>query len=400
MKFKSMIAVTAVIGLLFIRSESTAHANDSAIEPAIVFEVGDIEWPLAQSLDYVLSRVQNDIRFCVLDIDSKGGYVSEARAIVQVIEKYPEIRFVAYIRSAISAAIWPAMAVPEVYMEPGATVGGAQMFYIDTTGNVLVDGKMNSIQEAYVRALAQKNGHPEDFVKSMIIPTPTGNKRHMRYSRWSRQNGYEYVSTYLKEARVSTYTAMEAESAGFGKIVRHFDEVAPKTAKFDRATANAISYSRALARKISTHWFAEVYVPETVAVRVPRGEIQVTKKSTYGRGFVRNTNTYKTTRRQTDHEHEKSQDKVENKVRRILANSQKLAEDIEKYLQKGYGAILVEEDIAEKRKNKMLIQRLIKPKVTYLQKSVLDIQAYLDRDHATEIVAQLNCVAEAINEVD
>lgn len=99
-------------------------------------------------------------RVLVLEIDSPGGSVNDVTAIVQTLAAVNDLRVVAVVRSAISAAAPIAMACRELYMYNSSTIGGAVVFRIGDSGlPEQVDEKMQSIWRAACRSAAELGGH-------------------------------------------------------------------------------------------------------------------------------------------------------------------------------------------------------------------------------------------------
>lgn len=130
-------------GELFVTAESFARALDEV---------------RAAKPDYVL-----------LVIDSPGGSVDEMEGIVNVMASRSDLRFIAYVKRAISAAAIIAMACPEIYMAPDATIGAAVPYQVTPDGTPQnIDEKMRSAIRAGFRAAAELGGHSHLLVRGMM----------------------------------------------------------------------------------------------------------------------------------------------------------------------------------------------------------------------------------------
>lgn len=117
---------------------------------------------------------KRQLRHVVFQIDSPGGYVYEAKAILDVLAEFDEaLVYHAFIeKGAISAACVFAAGADHIYAKPDATLGGALAFSQDeTSGNTQVDSKFNSIWGAELAARADAKGHPGDVFRAMAVPS-------------------------------------------------------------------------------------------------------------------------------------------------------------------------------------------------------------------------------------
>jgi ATP-dependent protease ClpP protease subunit len=107
-------------------------------------------------------------QYIVLAIDSPGGLVSEKERIVDVIRRTRDVKFVAYVRQAVSAAAIVAMACPQIYMAQESAIGATVTVRPDASGKMTaVDEKIQSVVRATDRAIALNSGHSELWVRGM-----------------------------------------------------------------------------------------------------------------------------------------------------------------------------------------------------------------------------------------
>lgn len=106
----------------------------------------------------------------VLEVDSPGGMTVEAEKIIKVIRKYnDDLRIVAYVKKALSAAAVLSMACREIYADPGATFGAATAYQMTSFGLPQeISEKMQSAWRATARSAAEAGGHNSLLVEAMI----------------------------------------------------------------------------------------------------------------------------------------------------------------------------------------------------------------------------------------
>lgn len=107
----------------------------------------------------------------ILEIDSPGGYVYEAEALIDVLREHDEaLTIVAIVDGeALSAATVFLAAADAWFVTPGANVGAAVAFARDTsTGSVEVDAKFNSVWSSRLAGLADEHGWSGDLFRAMV----------------------------------------------------------------------------------------------------------------------------------------------------------------------------------------------------------------------------------------
>jgi len=252
------------------------QARAGRTSDVVIFKIGAIEPPLAEELAIVLASAEaRGYKTVVFDIKSGGGYVAVADAMVEAIHEHDKLQYVAYVRSAISAAIWPVLASERVVVEKGGTIGGAQIYSIDqSTGNFLVDEKFNSIKEAEIRGLASKHDHPVDFVASMVVPEPTGQFEMETRVRWIDRHNYLVERVRVEKKRVATYTAAEAEEAGFAdEVATSLEALYADADEVDHELIRGVLYNRYLLEALDDHVYGDYYDAKTLSERTPRQRV-------------------------------------------------------------------------------------------------------------------------------
>jgi len=109
--------------------------------------------------------------FVVLFINSPGGSITEMFKIVQVIRDAKDLRFVAYVDRAISAAGIVALSCPRLYMSENGTIGAALPWKLGPDGTPQeIESKFRSAFAGEVRGLAESAGHSGLLASGMIEP--------------------------------------------------------------------------------------------------------------------------------------------------------------------------------------------------------------------------------------
>lgn len=159
------------------REKSSAKENkdEKATGPGyypipIVGEIGvDVE---AKHLRVALAdarKAKPDI--VVLYIDSPGGSVEETGEIVALLGEYKDMRIVACVRQALSAAAIITMSCKEIFMLPGSTIGAAVPYEVSEDGKIQpIEAKLKSAIHAQFRTAAELGGHDPLLVEAMVDP--------------------------------------------------------------------------------------------------------------------------------------------------------------------------------------------------------------------------------------
>lgn len=107
--------------------------------------------------------------YVVLVIDSPGGSLDEMQEIIKAIGEARELRFVAYVKRAISAAAIIALRCPTICMATDGTMGGAVPFKIGPDGTPQnIEEKFQSILRAEFRRSAELGGHSPLIAQAMM----------------------------------------------------------------------------------------------------------------------------------------------------------------------------------------------------------------------------------------
>ncbi|MHC5022437.1 MAG: hypothetical protein ACYTGG_00805 [Planctomycetota bacterium] len=114
---------------------------------------------------------ESGVDYVVLLIDSRGGSIDETEAIIDAIAEAGELKLVAYVREAVSAAAVIAMACPDIIMAPQGVIGAAVPYQQTPDGTPKsIEEKMQSAVRAGCRAAAELGGHSSLLMRGMMEP--------------------------------------------------------------------------------------------------------------------------------------------------------------------------------------------------------------------------------------
>lgn len=153
--------------------------------------------------------------YVLLIIDSPGGAVAEAEAILDLLNVNRDLNLVAYVRQALSAGAIIAMACPTIVMTPNATIGAAVPFKMGPKGTPqVIEEKFQSVLRARCRASAEQAGHSPLLIDGMmdadvVLSTTTDNGKPVVVQ------GMPASSNLLKpRGKILTLTSTEAAACG------------------------------------------------------------------------------------------------------------------------------------------------------------------------------------------
>jgi hypothetical protein len=164
--------------------------------------------------------VKAKVSTIVLDLNTPGGSTDDARRIVEIIIAHKDIRFIAFVRRALSAGATITLACKDIYVTEGATIGAAVSFVPDPSGkptNIPKDvaEKFQSAWRADCRKAAECGGHPSIIAEAMVDPDFALTMRKDGDKVICERNGKGDV---LKASgRILTLTGREAVSCQLAK---------------------------------------------------------------------------------------------------------------------------------------------------------------------------------------
>ena len=107
-------------------------------------------------------------KFVVLEIDSPGGDVAEKNKILTAIGDNRDLRFVAHVRRALSAAAIIAIGCPVIVMAPDASIGATVVYKVGRKGTPQnIEEKFQSVVRAQERLVAQMGGRSDLWARGM-----------------------------------------------------------------------------------------------------------------------------------------------------------------------------------------------------------------------------------------
>ena len=106
--------------------------------------------------------------YVILEIDSPGGSISQMVRILDLLNSASaDLKIIAYVKQAHSAAAVIAMSCSRIYMQPNATIGATVPFRMTRNGPADVDAKFRSIVEARMRSANRRGGHADLLIRGM-----------------------------------------------------------------------------------------------------------------------------------------------------------------------------------------------------------------------------------------
>ncbi|HUX02023.1 MAG: hypothetical protein WBD63_04310 [Phycisphaerae bacterium] len=149
----------------------------------------------------------------VLELDTGGGDIIDAERIVDLIIAHKDLRFVAFVRKALSAGATITLACEKIFVTESATIGGAVSYSVGSDGMPQdlpadVAEKFQSIWRAVCRKAAEYGGHPSLLAEAMVDPAFALTMREEGGKPVFERDGQGKV---LKaQGRILTLTAREA----------------------------------------------------------------------------------------------------------------------------------------------------------------------------------------------
>ncbi len=167
----------------------------------------------------------------VFEINTFGGRVDAALEIVDTILTVPAGRSVAFVKKkAISAGALIALSCGDLFMRPATTIGDSAPIAYSQEGPEMMGEKFQSPIRAKFRALARRNGYPEDLAEAMVTPEKVvysveidGKKRYMDSQAFADLTADEkervtQKKTVVEKGELLTMSAAEALELGFSSM--------------------------------------------------------------------------------------------------------------------------------------------------------------------------------------
>ena len=163
----------SILALFVASSVQAQQTNDTPLVYII-----PVKKMIEPALLYVIRRgvdeaVRNEADAIVLQMDTTGGRVDSAVAIVGALgrSEIPVYTFVE--KEAISAGAMIALSTSAIYMKPGGIIGDITPISMGMSGGVkdlpeAEKEKMTSYVAAHVRSAAEQGGHDPDLAEAMV----------------------------------------------------------------------------------------------------------------------------------------------------------------------------------------------------------------------------------------
>lgn len=168
--------------------------------------------------------------YVILQIDSPGGSVGEMYDIVRAIGEARDLKFVAHVKRAASAAAIVTLACPHIVMDPSATIGAAVIYKVGKDGLPKnIAEKFQSFHRAQERVVAEMGGHSDLWARGwseMDLELYLAHDGANGRARPAEGPAPEGAKVLKKKGEIMTLTAGEALEAGLSEAtVRDLDEI-------------------------------------------------------------------------------------------------------------------------------------------------------------------------------
>lgn len=158
-------------------------------------------------------------QYVVLVIDSLGGSVAEKEKIIDLIRRTRDVKFIAHVKEAISAAAVVALACERIYVTEDGRIGATVAVQVQRDGSVKVmEEKFQSAVRATDRAAAAHGGHSDLWVRAMSeaglelgVVTRDGKPRLVELA------AYPHADVVKRRGQVLTLTGAEAARWGLAQ---------------------------------------------------------------------------------------------------------------------------------------------------------------------------------------
>lgn len=216
--------------ILFIVLLSSFTAYSQEKKKVMVLEIREEIDP--RMLRYVKLALEHAVHqkadYVIVDMDSYGGTVIDAKEIVQQILLFKKPIW-AYINSdAASAGAFISIACDSIYMSPGATIGAATVVNGGTTE--AAPDKYQAYMRGMMRSTAEKKGRDPKIAEGMVderivIPGIKEAGRVITFTtREAIKNGYceaqvESLEEILKRNKITNYEIERYELSAAEKII-------------------------------------------------------------------------------------------------------------------------------------------------------------------------------------
>lgn len=229
---KSLALIASIILVAVLFSPVASLRASSAAKVYVISISGEIEPVIAAYLKRSLREIPaNANATLILEIDTFGGRVDSALAMVDMLLNADGIKTIAYVKTkAISAGALIALASNELIMKEGTTIGDCAPITYSSEGPKMLGEKFQSPLRAKFRALAKRNGYPQVLAEAMVTAemevyavTVNGETQYMDAITYGDLTKAEKAKISAKKTVVAkgellTMDDIEAHELGFSKM--------------------------------------------------------------------------------------------------------------------------------------------------------------------------------------
>lgn len=199
-----------------------------------VYEIkveGPVEPGMAAFLERALAVDDSPAALFVLKMDTFGGRVDSALAIVDLIVNIPKGRTIAFVvNKAISAGALISLACNDLVMKDHTTIGDCAPIMNSSEGPKMMGEKFQSPLRAKFRSLAKRNNYPEALAEAMVSDhiavyevTEAGQTRYIDSRAYEdltddERGAITARKTIISKGELLTMDAIEAERLGFSRM--------------------------------------------------------------------------------------------------------------------------------------------------------------------------------------
>jgi len=149
-------------------SSGLLRAQDATKKKVMVMEIrAEIDPRMTRYVDLALAHArETNADYVVVEMDTYGGTLTDAKEIVQMIMDYKKPIWVFINSDAASAGALISIACDSIYMSPGASIGAATVV-TGTDGQAAPD-KYQSYMRSIMRSTAEENGRRPEIAEGMV----------------------------------------------------------------------------------------------------------------------------------------------------------------------------------------------------------------------------------------
>jgi membrane-bound serine protease (ClpP class) len=157
-----------LLAICFFSFVSLLDAQERAKKKVMVMEIKDeIDPRMTRYVDLALSHAKAiNADYVIVEMDSYGGVLTDAKEIVQKIMDYEKPIWVFINSDAASAGALISIACDSIYMSAGASIGAATV--VNGTDGSAAPDKYQSYMRSIMRSTAEENGRRPEIAEGMV----------------------------------------------------------------------------------------------------------------------------------------------------------------------------------------------------------------------------------------